>query len=99
MSIFTRMTVRPSTHEQIATEPIDVIVRNGKNTEVIPNVTRVWISHDGNRQTFRSNGQTVRTSISGPARHNGKDYPYRPIIGLVHRESGKYITVEEAQKL
>lgn len=88
--MFTETQVQASPYTVIRMEPVDVLVKwDGGTREVLPNVTLVWKSTDGTRQTFRTENGNVRVASRTGQRHNGHNYRGGVVELVVHRETGK----------
>lgn len=88
--MFTETTVQASPYTVIRSEPIDVLIKwDGGDREVLHNVTLIWKSTDGTRQTFRTEDGNVRVATRYGQRHNGHNYRGGVVELVIHRETGK----------
>ena len=91
---YTLTPVQASEYSVFRCEPVDVVMLwEGGEREILRNVSLVWRSHDGTRQTYRTEAGNVRTGRSAQ-RHNGHNYRAGRVDALIRRSDGSYQTTE-----
>jgi len=94
--MFTENTVQASPYTMVATEPVDLLMHwEGGTREVLSNVTLIWKSTDGTRQTFRTaTGNVRQTSRAGGQRKGPHNYRAGRVEAIIHRESNTFHVVK-----